>query len=68
MGLFKKRETVINIDAIDDILLKALIQGNSVTREQAMSIPAVSSAVDFICNTFAIIPFKLYEESVANNQ
>lgn len=64
MRLFKKRETVINIDAIDDILLKALIQGNSVTRDQAMSIPAVSSAVDFICNTFAMIPFRLYEESV----
>lgn len=44
-----------------DILLKALIGGNKVTREQALSLPAVSGAVDFISNCVASMPVKLYK-------
>lgn len=45
---------------VDDVLLKALLSGEPITREQAMTIPAVSSAVDFISNTIASMPVKLY--------
>lgn len=44
----------------NDLLLKALLQGEEITREQAMTIPAVSAAVDFISNTIASMPVKLY--------
>lgn len=63
MGIFKKRETIIDANSVEDVLLKALLKGESITREQAMSIPSVSASVDFICNTFAMIPFRLYEQS-----
>ena len=46
---------------VDDVLLKALLQGDPITREQAMTIPAVSAAVDFISNTVASMPVKLYK-------
>lgn len=62
--MFKKRAEEFNLDSIEDVLLKALIGGNSINREEAMSIPSVNASVDFICNTFAMIPFKLYEETV----
>lgn len=45
----------------EDVLLKALLAGEPITREQAMTIPAVSAAVDFISNTIAAMPVKLYK-------
>ncbi len=63
MGLFdrfKKRE--INEDSLDP-LLKVIINNNKIDRQDALEIPAVSSCVELICNTFAMIPFKLYQES-----
>lgn len=45
----------------EDVLLKALLTGEPITREQAMTIPAVSAAVDFISNTIASMPVKLYK-------
>lgn len=70
MGLFSKnkREEVMDETKTDDILLKALLQGQKVTREMALSIPAVSGCVDLICNTFAMIPFKLYKETVKDGK
>lgn len=65
MGIFdrfKKRENIINTDAISDPLLKALIGYETIDRASALEIPIVSGCVDLICNTFAMIPFKLYEE------
>jgi len=48
------------VQSPDDVLLKALMQGDPITREQAMTIPAVSAAVDYISNTIASMPIKLY--------
>ena len=45
----------------DDVLLKALIKGDKITREQAMTVPAVSAAVDYISSTIASMPIKLYK-------
>lgn len=44
---------------LDDPLLKALIQNEAITREKAMMVPAVSSAVDFIAGSIASMPVKL---------
>jgi len=62
---FKKRE--INIDSFDP-LLKATISNQKLDRQDALEIPAVSSCVELICNTFAMIPFKLYQESNVNGK
>lgn len=70
MGLFKKtknkndetkNQNVSEIDC-DDVLLRALLNNESITEDMALSIPAVASAVEKITNTVACIPFKLYKE------
>ena len=70
MGIFRRsnREEVMDETKVDDVLLKALLQGQGVNRETALSIPAVSGCVDLICNTFAMIPFKLYKETVEDGK
>lgn len=70
MGLFKKekREEVMNESKADDLLLRALLQGQKVDRETALSIPVISGCVDLICNTFAMIPFKLYRETIKDGK
>ena len=68
MGLFKKRETVLDESQVDDVLLRAVLNGIAIDRESTLAIPAVSGCVDFICNTFAQIPFKLYKESVKDGK
>ena len=70
MGIFNrsKREEVMDESKVDDLLLKALLQGGTVDRKTALSIPVVSACVDLICNTFAMIPFKLYKETVKDGK
>ena len=70
MGIFKtsKREEVMDSSQVDDVLLTALLQGGKIDRKTALSIPAVSGCVDLICNTFAMIPFKLYKETVKDGK
>lgn len=45
---------------IDDVLLSALINGERITRDKALMLPAVSDAVDFISGSIASMPVKLY--------
>ncbi len=72
MGFFdrfsKKRETVIDEKSVEGVLLKAIFGDEEISRQDAMSLPAVSGWVDYICNTFASIPFKLYRESVVDDK
>ena len=67
MGLFKKREEVKEENTAG-VLLEALLMGTSVSRETALSIPVISGCVDLICNTFAMIPFKLYKETIKDGK
>lgn len=46
---------------VSDVLLSAILKGEVITREKALTLPAVSGAVDFICNTIASMPVKLYK-------
>lgn len=46
---------------VDDVLLRALLSNEPISRQDAMTIPAVSGAVDFISNTVASMPVKLYK-------
>lgn len=64
--LFRKREETTEElptvePPVDDVLLKALLDGETITREKALTLPAVSGAVDFICNSVASMPVKLYK-------
>ena len=59
---FMKRETPVEPDPIvDDVLLKALLNGETITREKVMTLPCVNGAVDFISNCVASMPVKLYK-------
>jgi HK97 family phage portal protein len=71
MGIFNKwfkRETIIDANSVDDPLLKALIGDTAIDRNLALEMPVISSSVDLICNTFAMIPFKLYKETVTDGK
>lgn len=46
---------------VSDVLLQALLNGEAITKEQALTIPAVSGAVDFISSMIASMPIKLYK-------
>ena len=50
-----------NTMVANDVLLQAILNGEPITREQALSLPAVSGAVDFISNMIASMPVKLYK-------
>lgn len=74
MGLFdifrrrdaeKPTETPTNTETlsppVSDPLLKALLGGEEIDRDKALTVPAVSGAVDFISNAIASMPVKLYK-------
>ena len=47
--------------AATDVLLQALLRNETITREQALTLPAVSGAVNLISNMIASMPVKLYK-------
>ena len=66
MALFKKIfKNKVNLNdqsvQIDDVLLSALLNNETITREKALTLPAVSGAVDFISGSIASMPVKLYK-------
>lgn len=63
-----EKETIIDENAVNDVILKALIEGEEIDREKVLMIPAVSSAVGLICDSFAMIPFKLYKKTTKDGK
>ena len=74
MPLFKKREktpaqesqdvsvrTSVDESTVSDVLLKALLSGETISRDKAMNIPAVASAVDLISSSIASMPVRLFK-------
>ena len=53
-------------DSPQDLLLQSLLKGEDITTEKALSIPAVSSAVDRLSNYVAMLPIKLYKKEKSN--
>ncbi len=73
MGLFSRKKDVKNEEQSgvligDDALLQALTNGETITKKQALSLPAVASAVDEIAGKISTIPLKLYKETVKNGK
>lgn len=65
MGLFDNIKNLfqpknVTEETVDPVL-KALLSGTEISKKEALSIPAVSSAVDIITSQFAMIPVKLYK-------
>ena len=60
LDVFRKRETEITPE-VDDVLLRAILNGEAIKREDALTLPAVSGAVDFISGTIASMPVKLFK-------
>lgn len=46
----------------NDVLLQALLNSETITRDKVMTLPLVNSAVDFISSTIASMPVKLYKQ------
>ena len=71
MGWFdrfrKREETISTEEVVNDVLLKAMLKGERIDKDKALSLPAVSSAVDRISNTVAMIPIRLYQETIDEN-
>ncbi len=60
----KREETIAPVQqemVANDVLLSALLNSQPVTRDQALTLPAVSGAVDFISGMIASMPVKLYK-------
>ena len=74
MGLFdfmKRRDEELepapvvaqdHVSRADDVLLQALLNNEVITREKVLMLPEVNGAVDFISNTIASMPIKLYKQ------
>lgn len=65
LDLFRTREEptpkVEITPSVDDVLLQALIGGDTITREKALTLPAVAGSVDFLCNMVACMPVRLFK-------
>lgn len=69
MGLFNrhKRDTEpVAEPQVSDVLLRALLTGDTIDRQKAMTLPAVSGAVDFISGAIASMPVYLYRVKKGN--
>ena len=66
MGIFSRFFPKIKNESeegvqVDDVLLRAFLNGEPITRDKAMTLPAVSSAVDLISGIIASMPIRLYK-------
>lgn len=61
LDFFKKRDTQVDASTVNDVLLRAILSGDEIKRKDALTLPAVSGAVDFISGTIASMPVKLYK-------
>lgn len=64
MRLFgkKKEERADTPVSVDDVLLTALIGNSAVNKQTALNIPSLTGCIDYIANTIAMLPIKLYKE------
>ena len=67
MAIFKRKKVKNDVEYTSE-LLQAFLGDSTISREQAMSLPAVAEAVDKIANTVAMIPVKLYRKTEQNGK
>ena len=60
----EERDSAFDENSVEAALLSALIgDGESITFEEALQIPAVAASIDFISTICARVPVKLYKEN-----
>lgn len=63
IAIFKKKEERADDTAeFKDGLLQAMVNSSTVTKAQVQNIPSVQSCINFIADTVAMLPIKLYRE------
>jgi len=66
INIFQKykewREYEQRAATLEELLLSVGIGTETITKEQALSIPSLAGCVDIISNTIAMLPIKLYQE------
>lgn len=55
------KRSEVDTSTVNDVLLQAILRNEPIKREDALTLPAVSGAVDFISSTIASMPVKLYK-------
>lgn len=73
MGIFNRKKIkneagAIDANSVDDVLLRALLNGEAIDKDKALSLPVVASAVDRIANTVACIPIKFYRYDITKDE
>lgn len=61
----RKRSVTNNID---DVLLRAMVNGEKIDKDKAMSIGVVSSSIDLIKNTVSSLPIRLYKREFEDSK
>lgn len=57
--IFRRRSADFTPE-VSDVLLRALLEGETITREKVLTLPVVSGAVELICNSIASMPVRLF--------
>lgn len=47
----------------EDVLLRTVLSGEVISKQQALNIPSVKSCINFIADTVSMLPIKLYSEA-----
>ena len=63
---FRKEQRAEELSGVsppmEDVLLRALLGGTSITKTEALNIPSVRGCINFIADTVSMLPIKLYAE------
>jgi HK97 family phage portal protein len=59
---YQKEVRAGTVSGLEELLLQAGISTDTITKEQALNIPAVSACVEIISDTVASLPIRLYRE------
>ena len=65
---FRKRNIEEIKTNVDDVLLSAILDKETISCEQALNIPAVAQCVNLISETVSMIPIKLYREETSDGR
>ena len=66
MGIFSKKKEEradLDVNAVDSVLLSALIGQASATKYAALNIPSLNGCLEYIGNAVSMLPIKLYKET-----
>lgn len=67
MALWKRKETRAELE-VEDLLLRAVLTGQPVSKNIALNIPALVACIQYIANTVSMLPIKLYEETLGGER